>query len=76
MIANDSLGDKIRAWRQKKGLTQQKLALQAGLETPHYSRIERDLHSPTMDTLDKIATALEITTVELIQGPPKGGEEE
>lgn len=51
----------------KKGLTQEQLSGLAALDRTHYSKIERGLRSPTLDTIFKIAFALDMEPHELIQ---------
>ncbi len=53
------LGDAIRARRKKAGLSQEKLAEKSDLSTVFISRVECGKESPTVDSLAKIAKALE-----------------
>ena len=53
--------------RREKGLTQEQLSGLAALDRTHYSKIERGLRSPTLDTIFKIAFALDMEPHELIQ---------
>lgn len=59
------VGGKIREYRTSKGLSQEELAHRAGLHTAHLGQIERGEKSPTIDSIDKIVTALGITFEEL-----------
>jgi transcriptional regulator with XRE-family HTH domain len=45
------LGNEIRKARLAAGLSQEKLALKAGVDRTHVSMLERGLNSPTLDTL-------------------------
>ena len=54
------LGQKIRQIRISQGLSQEELALRAGMNPAHLGHIERGLKSPTIDTISKIADALNV----------------
>ena len=56
----------IRALRQKRGLTIEKFAKLCGLSYAPISRIETNLIKPNLETLDKIADGLGITTYNLV----------
>ncbi len=56
----------IRALRQKKGLTIEKFARECGLSYAPISRIETNLIKPNLDTLDRIAEGLGISTFGLL----------
>jgi transcriptional regulator with XRE-family HTH domain len=60
------LGDTIRAKRKAGNLTQEKLAEKAGLSAIFISRVERGKESPSMDSLVKIAGALEARVRDLV----------
>lgn len=61
-----TIGQKIKAWRKKKGLTQEGLARKADIPYTTLSKIESDSsQNPTLDTITKIANGLEITLNEL-----------
>lgn len=53
-----SLGKRIKAARLAAGLTQSRLASDAGLPQSHVSRIESGRHSPSRHTVERIARAL------------------
>ena len=67
MINATSIGDILRELREKKGLTQEQLSDLATLDRTHYSKIERGLRSPTIDTIFKISYALDMKPHELIR---------
>lgn len=61
-----TIGQKIRIWRKKKGLTQEGLARKADIPYTTLAKIESDSSkNPTLDTITKIANGLEITLNEL-----------
>lgn len=59
------IGMRIRYFRQLRGWSQERLALQAGINPAFLGHLERGLKSPTVTTLEKIVYALEITLEEL-----------
>jgi len=66
MINVKVIGKIIKKMRENKGLTQEVLSGLAGLDRTHYSKIERGLRSPTIETLFKIADALDIEPHEIM----------
>ncbi len=60
-------GHNIRLYRQKKGLTQEALAVKAKMNRPYLSDMEQGTKNPSLDMLDRIAKALDITVIELLQ---------
>ena len=61
------MGDELRKAREQAGLTQEQLSFRAGLSRPYISQLERNLKSPTVDTLFRICDALDVSAVELIK---------
>ena len=61
-----ALGTTIRRLRKKRGISQEKLALMADVDTSYVGRVERGDNNVAILTLLKIAEALEITLVELM----------
>lgn len=59
------VGEKIRLLRQQRALSQESLALKSGLNTSYLGQVERGEKSPTIDTLDKIATGLDVDLEQL-----------
>lgn len=55
----------IRLIRVAKGLSQEALAHEAGIDRSYMSRLERGLENPTVALLDKLAKALEAQIVAL-----------
>lgn len=64
---SETVGSQIKVLRQERGISQEKLALIAGVNTSYVGQIERGIRSPTIDMLDKIAHALEVDIVELFR---------
>ena len=67
MVNATQVGAVIRTCRVRKGLTQEVLSGLAALDRTHYSKIERGLRSPTIDTFFKIAQALDIPPHRLME---------
>lgn len=67
MEAENAFGAVLRAKRKNMGLSQEKLALEVGLERTFISMMERGLRQPTITTLLKLAPALGCSAAELVQ---------
>ena len=65
------IGKVIRALRRSRGMSQEVLSGLADLDRTHYSKIERGLRSPTIDTLFKIAHALDVPPHEIVSAIEK-----
>lgn len=59
------VGHNVRKYRKAKGLTQEKLALEAGITSEYISRIENGKENPTVELLFKISTVLGIEVATL-----------
>lgn len=66
MNHSDSIGEHIRILRVTKGLSQEKLALSAGITPSYIGQIERNERNPTVRILEKICCALDISLLELL----------
>jgi len=60
------IGSRIRELRETKGLTITDVAQRAGMERPNLSRLEHGRHLPSLDTLERIAEALEVPIAALL----------
>ena len=60
------IGSKIRRYRLKKGLTLQELARKTTTTAGYLSQLERGLTEPSLATLRKIASALEVPIFTLL----------
>ncbi len=58
---------RIRTLRRAKNISQEQLALRANLNPAYLGQIERALKCPTLDTLYKIATALDVPLWDLLR---------
>lgn len=59
------IGEQIRKYRKRLGLTQQQLGKGIGVSREMVSRYERGASSP-MGKIDKIATSLKVTPIDLL----------
>ena len=61
------MGQEPRAARRRAGLTQEQPSFRAGLSRPYASQPERDLKSPTVDTLFRIYDALQASAADIVR---------
>ena len=59
------IGKKIRSLREKRNITQEYLALSAGLNRAYIGYIERGERNPSTDTIAKVAKALKVPIHEI-----------
>ncbi|MDD6631210.1 MAG: helix-turn-helix domain-containing protein [Faecalibacterium sp.] len=59
------VGQRIRTIRKQRGLSLEALALKCDMNAAFLGHIERGLRCPTLYTLERISTGLEINIVEL-----------
>lgn len=67
MELRDVLAANVRRRRRRLGISQEELASRADIDRTHVSKIERRIHSPTVDVLGRLAEALETEACELLQ---------
>ncbi len=65
-----TVGDRIKAIRKEKGMTQKQLADACGMYDSAIRRYESDRQRPKISTLEKIAAALDVNILELYDVPP------
>ena len=68
------IGDRLREIREEKKLSQGDIEKRTGLVRPYISRVENNHTVPTIETLEKMARALEIPMYQLFydgEEPPK-----
>ena len=70
------IGKVLRRFRKDRKMSQEVLSGLAGLDRTHYSKLERGLRSPTVDTLFKIAQALDTQPHKLMMAIEEAVEEE
>lgn len=69
MNGRELVGWNVRRLRVALGLTQEALAVDAGLDRSYVGRIERATENPSVDTLDQLAAALRVGSAELLREP-------
>ena len=62
-----ALSENIRVLRGKRGLSQERLALEAGVDRTLVSKIERTIANPTLEVLTKLAFVLEVPVARLLK---------
>jgi transcriptional regulator with XRE-family HTH domain len=65
--ANASLGIAARSLRRERGLAQEAFAARAGIDRSYYGAIERGEFNVTLDTIVKIAHALDVPVAALLE---------
>lgn len=63
-----SFGENLKKFRSDKNLSQGELSKLVGMHSTHISRYERNLASPTVEALKKIAHHLEVSVDVLVFG--------
>lgn len=58
--------NRVRVWREHRGLKGHELAARAGIKAPFLSQIETGQRKPSVATLRAIARALEVTLDDLV----------
>lgn len=68
MIGGDilTIGDRIRALRKEKGLTQQELAQKLGVSASMVGQYETNVRKPKLETLEKFASSLGVSITEIV----------
>jgi transcriptional regulator with XRE-family HTH domain len=71
MRASKLLAWNLRRLRVGHGLSQKRLAANTEIARGYLARIERGLENPTLEMLDRLATALSISLAEFFVAPGK-----
>ena len=61
VMITEKVGNRIKFLRQQQGLTQEKLALKAGIDRTYLAGIESGKRNATLVSIEKIVNALEVT---------------
>ena len=58
---SDMLGNRIRQYRTQRNFTQEMLSFNSGVNLSYLSEIERGIKKPSVETLEKLLKALDVT---------------
>ena len=66
------IGWNLRRLRVAQGLSQERLALAAGIDRAYVGRVERGSENVTIATLEALAAAVSVPVAELLTAPDPG----
>ena len=66
MRAIQRFGQQLQRLRTRRGLTQEQLAVKAGLVRVYVTKLEQGEHDPTLTMLVRLAKALRVSVTELL----------
>jgi transcriptional regulator with XRE-family HTH domain len=67
MTLRQIFGSNLRRLRTDRGLSQEALADLAGIDRTYVSALERQVYSASIDTIEKLATVLDVKPTELLE---------
>ncbi len=62
----EKLSENIKRIRSERGLAQERLGLEAGVDRTVVSKIERKLANPSLEVLIRLANTLEVSVSDLL----------
>ncbi len=62
----EKLSDNIKRIRRERGLAQERLGLEAGVDRTVVSKIERKLANPSLEVLIRLANTLDVPVSDLL----------
>lgn len=62
----------VRTLRVERGLSQERLAADAGIDRAYLGGIERQTENPTIDLLDRLSQVLSVPLADLVRMPVEG----
>jgi transcriptional regulator with XRE-family HTH domain len=71
MRARDLVAWNLRRIRVARGLSQERLAYDAGVDRSYVGGLERRVENPTVDVLDRLAATLSVPIAEFFKLPRK-----
>ena len=66
------LGARLRALRVAAGLTQAELARRTGIHRPNIARVEAGRHTPSLETLSRLASAIGVSPTRVLEADQLG----
>lgn len=70
-IDGEKLGARLKELRLAAGLTQAELARRTGIHRPNIARVEAGRHTPSLETLSRIAGAIGVPTTHVLSAPQR-----
>jgi DNA-binding XRE family transcriptional regulator len=67
-IDGPTLGSRLRTLRLAAGLTQAQLAERTGIHRPNIARVEAGRHTPSLETIARLAAAIGVHATRVLQG--------
>ena len=67
MAPKELMAARLKALRERRGLTQEQLAEKSGVGRSHLARLETGKQDPTLSTLEKLAKALKVDVAKLLK---------
>jgi transcriptional regulator with XRE-family HTH domain len=71
MEIREILAANLKRLRKAKGLSQEELAHQVGIDRTYVSALERRVYAASIDLVERLAKALEVETQALLSPPPE-----
>ena len=72
MELREVFAQNLRHIRRQRGLSQEALAAEAGIDRTYVSALERGLYSASVDMIEKLAGVLSVSPYLLLQQPREG----
>lgn len=72
MNLRDVLAKNLRGARHDRGLSQEALADEAGVDRTYVSALERSVYAASVDMIEKLAGVLDVEPAELLARPKRG----
>jgi len=67
MAPRELMAAKLKALRERRGLTQEQLSEKSGVSRTYLARLETGRQDPTLSTLEKLAKALGVKVGKLLE---------
>ncbi|QMW22482.1 helix-turn-helix domain-containing protein [Sandaracinobacteroides saxicola] len=67
MTSREIFARNLKALRKAQKLSQEELAHRAGLDRTYVSALERQVYSPTLDAVDKVAKVFNVSPASMLE---------